>query len=62
MKGHFSKKFIDYNKDDGNFYNNFYLDELKLVIKLPLTGKEEEKRGIQIEKFTIDNDVYLISY
>ena len=62
MKEGFSKKYINYNKEDGKFYNNFYFDDFKLIIKIPLTGKEEEKRDIKIEQLTFTNGVYLLSY
>ncbi len=29
------KKFIDFDKDKRIFYNNLYLDEFKIVIKIP---------------------------
>ena len=62
MKESFSKKFINYNEEDGKLYDNFYLDDFKLIIKIPLTGKEEEKRDVKIEQFTFASGVYLLSY
>ena len=62
MKEGFSKKFINYIKEDGKLYDNFYLDDYKLIIKIPLTGKEEEKHDVKIEQFTFASGVYLLSY
>jgi hypothetical protein len=62
MKEGFSKYFINFNKEDGKVYNNFYLDDFKLIIRCPLTGKEEEKSDIKIEPFTFASGVYLLSY
>jgi hypothetical protein len=62
MREGFIKKFIDYNKEDGKFYNNFYFDDFKLIIKIPLTGKKDEKNDIQTEQLSFASNVYLLTY
>jgi len=37
-------------------------NDFKLIVKIPLTGKEEEKRDVKIEQFTFANGAYLLSY
>jgi len=61
-KGDLIKRFIDFNKDTNLFYNNFYLNDFKIIIKIPLIEKENSQLEIEIEKFSIVNDIYLTSY
>ena len=56
------KKFIDFDKNNNIFYNNLYLNDSKIVIKIPLIEKENSQPEIKIEKFTLVNNVYLTSY
>jgi len=36
IKDNYLNKFIDFNKSKMIFYNNLYLDDFKIVIKMPL--------------------------
>ena len=56
------KRFIDFDKDTNIFYNNIYLNNFKIVIKIPLDEKENSQQEIKIEKFSLVNDIYLTSY
>jgi len=60
------KKFIDFDKQNQTFYNNLYLNDIKIVIKIPLVNKEriDERinRNIKIEKFDLSKCAYLLSY
>jgi len=56
------QKFIDWDKFENVFYNNFYLDNYKIVIKMPLLPKEELKNEIKIKKFNLEKYTFLISY
>lgn len=56
------KKFIDFKKDNKIFYNNLYISDFKIVIKIPLIEKDTPQPELKIEKFSLDNDVYLTSY
>lgn len=57
-------KFIDYDKNEKIFYNNVYLKEFKIVIKMPmcLIHKENTFEEIKIEKFNLTKYTYLLSY
>ena len=55
-------KFIDYDKNTNIFYNNFYLDDAKIVIKIPLIKKGNNSEDIRIEKFDLAKYTYLLSY
>ena len=61
-KGDLIKKFIDFDKDTNLFYNNIYLSDFQIVIKIPLIEKENFQQETKIEKFSLVNDVYLTSY
>lgn len=56
------KRFIDFDKDANIFYNNLYLNDFKIVIKIPLIEKESSQPEIKIEKFSVGNNIYLTSY
>ena len=56
------QKFIDWDKFENIFYNNFYIDKYKIVIKVPLVPKKEQKDEIKIKKFNLEKYTFLISY
>lgn len=56
------QKFIDWDKFENVFYNNFYLDKYKIVIKMPLFPKKEKNNEIKIKKFNLEKYTFLISY
>lgn len=60
----FLNKFIDFNKNERIYYNNLYLDEYKIVIKIPLS--RPYKNGliydIKIEEFNLADSIYIFSY
>lgn len=56
------QKFIDWDKYKNVFYNNFYLENYKIVIKMQLPSKEESRDEIKIKKFNLEKYTFLISY
>ena len=56
------KKFIDWDKFKKVFYNNIYLENYKMVIKMPLHLREELEDEIKIKKFNLEKYTFLISY
>ncbi len=60
----FVNKFIDFNKNERIFYNNLYLYEYKLVIKIPLSlaYKKGIINDIKIEEFNLADSIYFFSY
>ena len=56
------QKFIDWDKFENVFYNNFYLENYKMVIKMPLVPRKESKDKIKIKKFNLEKYTFLISY
>ncbi|NVM35008.1 MAG: hypothetical protein HWN81_05395 [Candidatus Lokiarchaeota archaeon] len=56
------QKFIDWDKFENIFYNNLYLENYKIVIKIPLIPKREPKNEIKIKKFNLEKYTFLISY
>ena len=61
-KGDIIKRFIDFDKDTNLFYNNLFLNDFNIVIKIPLIKKENSQPELKIEKFSLVNDIYLASY
>jgi hypothetical protein len=57
-------KYVDFNKDNGVFYDNLYLSDMKFVIKIPFRDSREEREihNIKIEKFTLTDSIYLFNY
>ena len=56
------QKFIDWDKFKNVFYNNFYLENYKIVIKMPLLPKKGQRDDIKIKKFDLEKYTFLISY
>ncbi len=54
--------FLDWDKYKNQFYNNLYLDDYKIVIKIPLIPKDDIEFEIKIKKFDLTKYTYLISY
>ncbi|MBD3342307.1 MAG: hypothetical protein GF353_24620 [Candidatus Lokiarchaeota archaeon] len=61
-------KFIDFDKYKKVFYDNFYLDDYKIVVKIPLAKKKERKQttkkqdSVKVEKFNLTKYTYLTAY
>lgn len=56
------QKFIDWDKFENVFYNNLYLENYKIVVKMPLVPRKEPKNEIKIKKFNLEKYTFLISY
>jgi hypothetical protein len=58
------KKFVDYNKNNGLLYDNLYLNDIKLVIKIPFpdSRKEGSTNNIRIVRFNLIDSIYIFSY
>jgi len=54
--------FIDWDRYKNRFYNNLYLEDYKIVVKMPLIHQSEEERKIKIRKFDLTKYTYLVSY
>jgi len=55
-------KFIDWDKCKNIFYDNIYLENQKIVIKMPLIHTEESEDDIKIKKFDLEKYTFLINY
>ncbi len=53
-------KFLDFNKDQREFCDNLFLEEEKIVVKMPL--KKNETLEVRIERFDLSKYTYLLSY
>jgi hypothetical protein len=56
------RKFLDWDKFENQFYNNLYLDEYKIVVKIPIIKRENRKQDIKIKKFHLEQYTFLVSY
>ena len=56
------RKFIDWDKCKNTFYNNIYLDNYKIVIKMPFLPIEDSEDDLKIKKFNLEKYTYLCSY
>ncbi|MFX1408775.1 MAG: hypothetical protein ACFFA6_00355 [Promethearchaeota archaeon] len=54
--------YLDWDKFKNKFYNNIYLDDYKIVIKMPLIQREESEKDIKIKKFNLAKYTFLLSY
>lgn len=56
------KKFIDFDKYENIFYNNLYLDDDRIVIKMPLISKKSFQEDVKVEKFDLAKYTFLLTY
>lgn len=60
-----TSKFIDFDKEHRIFYNNLYLEDFKIVVKMPFAfkdGEDLDKRNLKIDKFNLGKYTYILSY
>jgi hypothetical protein len=58
------KKFLDFDKTKGVCYDNIYIEDQKIVIKIPLFSlkKINDNLKLKIEEFNLENYLYLLTY
>lgn len=58
------KKFLDYDKIEGICYDNIYIEEHKIVLKIPLFTLSENRTNakLKIEEFNLENYTHLLNY
>ena len=56
------KHFLDWDACRNTFYNNIYLENCKIVIKIPLIPRNGSEEEIKIKKFDLGKYTYLCSY
>ena len=61
-KGLSVSKYLDWDKFKNRFYNNIYLDDYKIVIKMPLIQTEKLQDDIKIKRFDLEKYTFLLSY
>ena len=56
-------KFIDFDKNKNIFYDNIYIPEYKIVLKIPLAKEEGVPEGeVKLKKFDLTKFTYILSY
>lgn len=56
------KSFIEFNKDFNHFFDNLYLSDCKYVVKIPINKEGKIQNQPKIERFNLNNTIYLVSY
>ncbi len=56
------QRFIDWDKYKNIFYNNIFLENQKIVIKMPLILTEDSEDDVKIKKFDLEKYTFLINY
>ena len=56
------KKFIDFDKNGSVFYNNLWLDDQKVAIKIPILEENLLNGDLKIEKFDLAKYTFLLTY
>ena len=60
------KGFIDFDKEGEIAYDNLYLEDEKVVVKIPIIEKEvifkNVNEGIKIERFNLSKYTFLMNY
>jgi len=58
----FMKRFLDFDTDNNILYDNIYVDEFKIVVKIPIKKRKNSQEEIKIEKFDLTRYLYLVHY
>ena len=54
------KQFIDYDKNEKEVCINCYIEEDKMVVRLPILKKKKKRpQDVKVEKFNLANRTYL---
>ena len=56
---HSIKQFIDFDRNNKIFYVSYYLDEYKIVLKIPMVLDRIQDVDIKIDNFNIAKYIYL---
>jgi len=56
------QKFIDWDKFENIFYNNVYIENYKIVLKMKLIDRDNSEKDFKIKKFDLEKYTYLCSY
>ena len=56
------KCFLDWDHFKNAFYNNIFLEDYKIVIKMPLIPRNGSEDDLKIRKFDLGKYTYLCSY
>ncbi|MBD3194120.1 MAG: hypothetical protein GF317_03635 [Candidatus Lokiarchaeota archaeon] len=58
-----TNKFIDFDKSNELFYDNLYLNDEKIVIKIPIhVNNGKNGADVKMDKFDLSKYTYLVSY
>lgn len=59
-----SGQFIDFDKCENIFYNNLYVEDQNLIVKIPIhdVDYKKSKSNFRIERFDLSNRAFLLSY
>lgn len=54
--------YIDFDKRDFHYYDNLFLEEFNVVVKMPLLEPEKTEEIAIIDRFNLSNRIFLLSY
>ena len=57
-----TKMYMDFNKLEKEIYINYYLEDIKLSIKIPINKSYKKDTELKIEKFKFTNYIYLTAF
>ncbi len=57
-----TKMYMDFNKLEKKIYINYYLEDIKLSIKIPINKSYKKDTELKIEKFEFTNYIYLTAF
>ncbi len=58
-------KFIDYDKNTNKYFNNVYVTQEKIVIRMPFLNKQKRQpfpNDTKYEDFSLSNRIFIASY
>jgi len=55
-------KYIDFDKQQKEIFDNLYLSDLKIVVKCPLKKEQNHDAYLRFEKFNLSDSIFLFTY
>ncbi len=56
------KKYIDFDKIEKQVYINYFLEDYKINLKIPLEEVKNQDRLMKIDNFRLDHNVFLTEF
>ena len=54
-----TKMYLEFNKEEQKYYTSYFLEDFKIVVKVPLIEEKEKEESPKLSEFYLDNNIYI---